>query len=217
MLRAISAAFVALLLNACAFGNSSDYQSAKPALQVTTTKEIALGTHDQRPEVLSGNRSLTFTGNMRSQADVPWGVHTKSGRPLADDFSTAIASGLVEKNIQVTVVSIPAKDSREQAIKALLDQGKPRALLVSIDEWETDQHVNMSVKFAIRADVFDSSGAELATNDGVAYGLVRDPMKSEGYFTIKHPATVGAEKASTIAQQVLQRLLNDPKIVAALQ
>ena len=216
MLRAVWVVAGAMALGACAFGNESDYQSAKPALQVTTTKEIALGTHDQRPEVLLGNRSDTFTSNTRSQAGVPWGVHTKSGRPLADDFSTAIASGLVERKIQVTVASIPAKDTREQAIKTLIDLGKPRALLVSIDEWETDMLVSMGVKFAVRADVFDSSGTGLATNEGVAYGVVKDPMKGASGFTV-NPHTPASQKATTIAQLVLQRLLNDEKIVNALK
>lgn len=194
MLRFLLVVAAALVLGACTFGNQTDYQNQTPVFQAATGNAVALATHDQRPYVLSGKNSATYTGVTRSVLGVPYGVHTQSGQPLADDFSTSIASGLVERNIQVTVVSIPAKDSREQAIKALLDQGKPRALLMSIDEWETDQLVNMSVKFAIRADVFDSSGAELATNDGVAYGVVQDPMKDAGYFSIKNPATVGAEK-----------------------
>lgn len=216
MLRTVWVVALAAMLGACAAGQESDYQSAKPTLQVSTNNEIALGTQDQRPYVLSGNRSLTFTGNMRSRAGVPWGIHTKSGRPLADDFSTAIASALVDKGIRVTVVSIPATDTRDQAIKALTDTGKPRALLVSIDEWETDQLRNMSVKFELKAAVFDSMGKELASNDGVANGLVANPMKTASFWTA-NPHTPGSQKATEIAQQVLQQLLNDPKIVEALK
>lgn len=103
---------------------------------------------------------------------MPWGVHTKSGRPLAEDVSSVIASGLVAKGIKVTVVTVPPKDSREQAIKALTNTGKPRALLVSIDEWQTDMGPNtpgktestvgMAMAFAVRADVFDEKGDVLA-------------------------------------------------------
>ena len=91
---------MALMLGGCAFGNESNYQNATPTLQIATTNEIALGVHDQRPNVVSGRNSLTYTGVTRSRAGIPYGVHTKSGRPLADDFSTAIANGLAEKQIR---------------------------------------------------------------------------------------------------------------------
>lgn len=50
----------ALLVGACAFGNESDFRAAKPSLQIATIQEIAIGTQDRRPQVVSGSYSVTY-------------------------------------------------------------------------------------------------------------------------------------------------------------
>ena len=224
-----------MMLGACAFGNESDYRAAKPSLQIATTQEIAIGTQDRRPQVVSGSYSATYTGEARSQANIPFGVHTESGRPLAEDVNLAVANALTAKNVRVTLVSIPPKDDRADAIKRLTDPGKPRALLVSIDEWQTDMGPNsmdfrtvpggqaynastlgISVAFALRADVFDAQGLELASSDSVRYGRVKDVMQGASMWTV-NPHAPASRKAVAIAQEVLQSLLNDRKIVGALK
>lgn len=235
MLRTTWAIAVAMMLGACAFGNESDFRAAKPNLQIATTQEIAIGTQDRRPKVVSGSYSATYTGETRSQANIPFGVHTESGQPLAEDVNLAVASALTAKNIRVTLVTIPPKDDRADAIKRLTDLGKPRALLVSIDEWQTDMGPNsmdiratpggpaynastvgISVSFALRADVFDAQGNERASSDSVHYGRVKDVMQDASVWTV-NVHTPASKKATAIAQEVLQRLLNDPKIVEALK
>jgi len=199
------------MLGACAFGNTTDYQNQTPVLAATTGNPVAVAAYDQRPYVLSGKNSATYTGVTRAAIGVPYGVHTTSGRPLADDFSAAIANGLSAKGIQVTVVTVPYTETREQAIKALLNQGKPRSLLVTIEDWETDQYIDASLTFSLKADVLDASGAVLATN------TVTSRRGISGNFFAIQPHTGASAQASLIAQQVLQQLLNDPKIVQALQ
>ncbi|MGE0093100.1 MAG: hypothetical protein AB7M05_14005 [Alphaproteobacteria bacterium] len=225
----------ALMVGGCAFGNESDFLAAKPDLQIATAQEIAIGTQDRRPKVVSGSYSLTYTGETRGQANIPFGVHTESGRPLAEDVNLAVANALTAKNIQVTLVPIPPRDDRPDTIKRLTDIGKPRALLVSIDEWQTDMgpnsmdfrtvpgggfynasKVGMSVAFALRADVFDAQGNELASSDSVRYGRIKDVMQDASMWTM-NIHTPASKKATAIAQDVLQKLLNDPKIVEALK
>jgi len=235
MIRQGLALLGALMVGACAFGNDSDFRAAKPNLEIATTQEIAVGTQDQRPKVVSGSYSLTYTGESRSQANIPFGVHTESGRPLAEDVNLAVANALTAKNIQVTLVPIPAKDSRVDAIKRLTDTGKPRVLLVSIDEWQTDMGPNsmdfrsipgggfynasklgISFSFALRADVFDAEGNERGSSDSVRLGRIKDVMQDASMWTV-NPHTPASRKAVAMAQEALQALLNDPKIVEALQ
>ena len=223
--RAIWVIVAAMALEACAFGNESDFRAAKPSLQIATTQEIAIGTQDRRPKVVSGSYSVTYTGEARSQANIPFGLHTESGRPLAEDVNLAVASALTAKNIRVTLVSIPPKDDRADAIKRLTDLGKPRALLVSIDEWQTDMGPNsmdirttpsgpaynastvgISVALTLRADVFDVQGNELASSDGVRYGRVKDVMQDASMWTV-NVHTPASRKAVAIAQEVLQKLV----------
>ncbi|MHB1217730.1 MAG: hypothetical protein ACYC1L_05985 [Alphaproteobacteria bacterium] len=203
MIRQRLALLGALLVGACAFGNESDFRAAKPNLQIATTQEIAIGTQDRRPQVVSGSYSATYTGEARSQANIPFGVHTESVRPLAEDINLAVANALTAQDIRVTLVSIPPKDDRVDAIKRLTDIGKPRAPLVSIDEWQTDMGPNsmdirtvpggsaynasavgMSVAFALRANVFDAQGLELASSDSVRYGRIKDVMQDASMWTM---------------------------------
>lgn len=211
MLKALWAVSLALMLGACAFGNTTDYQNQTPVLAATTGNAVALATHDQRPYVLSGKNSATYTGVTRAVVGVPYGVHTGSGQPLANDFSASIANGLSAKGIQVTVVNVPYTETREQVIKTLLNQGKPRSLLVTIEDWESDQYIDASLTFSLKADVLDSAGAVLASN------AVTSRRGISGNFFAIQPHTGVSAQASLIAQQVLQQLLNDQKIVQALQ
>ena len=76
--------------------------------------------------------------------------------------------------------------------------------------------LGISVAFALRADVFDAQGHELASSDSVRYGRIKDVMQDASMWTV-NPHTPASRKAVAIAQEVLQRLLNDPKIVEALK
>lgn len=172
--------------------------------------------------MVDGSRSDTFTGNTYSQAGVPWGVRTKSGPPLAEDFSTAVADAFRAKNVSVIVVTISPKDTREQAIKALSDLGKARALLISIDAWQTDlgttqqRTIGMKVDFALGADVFDEKCDPLAASDAVQHGAVQDIMKGASMWTA-NPHSPASQQANAIAKTTLQKLLNDPQIFEALK
>lgn len=211
MLKVIFSMAMALMISACAFGNKIDYQSQAPNLDATTDKQVALGVQEQRPYVLDGDKTPQFVGLLRSMGGIPYGVHTQSGRPLADEFATAISSGLEARKVRVTTVTIAMNDSREQAIKLLKDVGAPRSLLVTVTDWRTEMYMNASVDIGFIADVYDSSGTLLASN------TLRDKMSLPGNFWAMDPAGQMATKASMLAQQTLTKLLNDPKIVDALK
>ena len=211
MLKAVWTAAMALVLGACAFGNTTDYQNQTPVLAANTGNGVAVAAYDQRPYVLSGKNSATYTGVTRAAIGVPYGVHTTSGKPLADDFSAAIANGLSAKGIQVTVVTVPYTETRDQAIKTLLTQGKPRSLLVTIEDWESDQYIDASLTFTLKAEVFGISAEPLASN------TVTSRRGISGSILDIQPHNRASAQASLIAQQVLQQLLNDPKIVEALK
>src|SRR5690349_14767753 len=125
MLKVILSMFAALMISACAFGNKVDYLSQPPSLEMTSDKKVALGVQEQRPYVLNGDKTPQFVGLLRSAGGIPYGVHTQSGRPLVDEFATAISNALEARKIQVTTVTIPMTDTREQATKLLTDVGAP--------------------------------------------------------------------------------------------
>lgn len=67
------------------------------------------------------------------------------------------------------------------------------------------------LRAAPKAEVLDSAGAVLASN------TVTSRRGMGGNFFAIQPHTGVSAQASLIAQQVLQQLLNDPKIGRALQ
>lgn len=211
MLKVLLAMAMGLMVSACVVGQKYDFQSQTLNLDAVTEKQVALGVQDQRPYVLSGDKSPEFVGLARSGVGIPYGIHTRSGHPLSDDFATAISSGLESKKIKVTIVTIPYKDSRDQAIKLLQDVKAPRSLLVTIVDWKTEMYVNASADVGLIADVYDSSGALLATN------TVRDRQAISNAFVTFTPESDMAPKVKALAQESLAKLLNDPKIVDALK
>ncbi len=211
MLKVLFSTAMALMVSACVVGQKYDFQNQTLNLDAATEKQVALGVQDQRPYVTSGDKSPEFVGLARAGVGIPYGIHTQSGRPLADDFATAISSALEAKKIKVTTVTIPYTDSRDQAIKLLQDVKAPRSLLVTITDWKTEMYVNASADVGLIADVYDASGALLATN------TVRDRQAISNRFVTFTPESDMAPKVKALAQESLAKLLNDPKVVEALK
>ena len=86
---------VAVVLGGCAVGNTYNYASRTPEFStVSSIKTVAVGVQDRRSYVVSGRNTRHFVGLQRAGFGNPWGVHTTSGRPLADEFSLTIVKGL---------------------------------------------------------------------------------------------------------------------------
>ena len=86
-------------------------------------------------------------------------------------------------------------------------QGKDHALLFVITEWKSDTYMNTSLHYNVTLTVFDKAGAAVA----------------ETNFSRKDdlgPAVLPKDARLAVAQayrETLETLLNDPKVIAALQ
>jgi hypothetical protein len=160
---AIFLILASILLTGCAGGRSYDYTliSLDPNLK-GGNEEIALGVHDQREYVKSGEKYPQYVGTQRSPAYVPWNINTKSGLPMADDFLMNISKSLKSEGYKVNAVSLPEKENKEQVMVRLKKTGDNRLLLFTINEWFFDVWHKTRMSYSMKLEVFDNEGRLLA-------------------------------------------------------
>lgn len=207
--RVVGAVFLIGLLTGCAVGNKVDYRAQSVSLNTGSEKSIALGVHDQRPYVLSGNKAPQFVGIQRGGYGNPFDVETESGGPLAQDFATSISSALTRSGATVTAKAYPHSASNAAVRKELLSLNADRFLLISYREWKTDSFMNTSLHYNITAQVLQPDGTVVAENhlsgkDRISGSVMGDQTNSSSSV----PAAVSRK---------LQLLLSNKEIVDAIQ
>ncbi len=197
---------VAALLGGCAVGQSISYADAPVAMQgVSSSGSVAVAVQDERPYVLSGNKSERFVGLMRGGFGNPFDVTTKSGAPLADDMRDAIGRALKAHGASVVPVSVAFRDSAVTAKRKLLDAKARRAILVTLREWKSDSMMATDIHYDATLAIFDESGNQLAMS------TIRG-MDNLGNLGITPHEGVNRE-----AGRKIDRLFDDEKIIAALK
>ena len=200
---------VQMLLSGCAVGNKYDYRSQTPELPVSSGGSVAVAVSDQRPYVVSGDKTSMFVGLQRGGFGNPFDVETLSREPLADDFTATIVAALESKGITVKPVMVAPSVNDRKAIQALAASGADKTLLVSLREWKSDTAMNVAFMYDVKAEVFDAQGKSIAEN--AVNG--RDNLGGSALNAPGH-----ARKAVPEAyRRVLESLLGDPKILDALK
>lgn len=198
-----------VLLGACAFGNKYDYTSQMPDLEIATEDKVAIGVMDQRDYVVSGRNTPEWVGLQRSGFGIPYGVHTKSDKPLAHDMTDIIIRALAAKGVQAQAVYLEPSAVRKPGIDALVATGAERSILVSFLQWKSDTYVNIALLYDASAEVFDGEGQSLARTDVTG----RDDLGGDFVYPQGHAETAVPEQT----KKILERLLNEEEIVKALQ
>lgn len=207
--KIFGALFLVGLLAGCAVGNKVDYRAQSVSLNTGSQKSIALGVHDQRPYVLSGNKTPQFVGIQRGGWGNPFDVLTQSGGPLAQDFTTSIAGALTRGGATVTAKALPHSASKDAVTAQLLALTADKHLLVSYQEWKTDSLMNTALIYDMTAQVLSGDGTVVAQNhisgrDKITGNVTGDQTRSSASV----PAAVSRK---------LQLLLGHKDIIAALQ
>lgn len=202
-------AAVQMLLSGCAIGNKYDYRSQTLDLPVASGGSVAVAVSDQRPYVVSGDKTAVFVGLQRAGFGIPHDVETLSQGPLADDFAATISAALEAKGIAVKPVMVAPSFNDRNAVKALSTSGADKALLILLREWKSDTMNNVALMYDVKAEVFDGQGNSIAENAVVG----RENLGGDAWNPPKH-----ARSAVPAAyRRILETLLSDPKIVDALK
>ncbi|WP_417069287.1 hypothetical protein [Niveibacterium terrae] len=193
-----------LALSGCAVGNTHAYRDADIKIAAGGDKKVGLATHDERDFVVSGSKSESFVGLTRGGFGNPFDVTTSSGKALADDFTTAISSGLKKRGFTPIPASITSHDSLSAVQKQLVATKADRLLLVRMIEWKSDTWTNTTLGYNLIATVQDSQGKVLAEKqiqgkDNLGGSAINPP----GHAKTAVPAAF---------TQKLETLLNSPEI-----
>lgn len=198
---------IVAFVSGCAVGNKHNYSEATPSLKGTQGNKLDLGVQDQRVYVLSGEKPAAFVGLSRGGFGNPFNVETESGKPLADDFSKAVAKSLSKKGVQVTEVNIPLRMDQADVIKNLTQSGN-KAVFISIKEWKSDTYQNTALNYDIQVQVIDKSGKVVAKKSiSGSENLGGDFINPPGHAKRVVPPAFQAK---------LEQLFSDPEIASHL-
>ena len=209
MHRNLALLILAVLLNACAVGRTYDYTSPLPKLTVSSEDRIAVGVVDQRPYVVSGHNTPEWVGLQRGGYGIPFGVHTRSGRPLAHDLSDVVARALNARGIEAQPIYLEPNALKNPGVTALSATDAGKLVLVSLTQWKSDNGFSIALSYDMAAEVYDGKGRSLARN------RIRGRKKMSGSFF--NPTDYAAQRVTEESGKAIERLLNHPKIVEALR
>jgi len=200
-----------LLLGGCV-GDQYDYDWETPVFAVRTEDSVVVTVLDQRPQVLSGDELPNFVGLQRTGFGlVAYDVSTASGRPLADDMADTIMRGLAVNYVPVEAIYVPASADASVATQTVIEAGTEKGLVVLLRQWETDTHVNISFRYDLVVHVVDSNGNIYET---ATLASERDELAGGDFL---NPIGYAIDYVPELEARTLERLINQPDIVAALQ
>ena len=206
-MRYILMAALTLWLGACAVGNTQDFATAVPEIQAQGNRSVAVAVQDRRPYVRSAEKGADFVGMMRGGFGNPWDITTESKRPMAADLTDAVMSALKKHGYQVTPVTVAPAQNAVQAQEAVSAAKRDRALLIAVDELKSDTYLNTKVDYDLKLSVYDSAGKLLADTAVTGSDAVGSAATHADIRKNVLPAV----------QRKLEALLNDPKVIAAMQ
>ncbi|WP_303978745.1 hypothetical protein [Dongia mobilis] len=198
-----------ILLSGCVVGNKHQLADATPTFVAAGEYQLAVAVQDQRPFVLDGDKDPNFVGLQRGGFGNPFDVTTGSGKPLAEDFSAAVAKALGAQKFSVKVNTVQPQDTAADITGKLQATGAERLLYLIVRQWKSDTYTNTALLYDLRLSVLGSDSAMLAEKS-----VVGD--EDLGGSIMNPPAHAKAAVPKAFAR-ILEDLFNDPKIVAALK
>jgi hypothetical protein len=200
----------ASLAGGCAIGVKHDYVAQPPNLLVSTANQVTVATQDARPSIVSNKHPASYVGRQRGGYGNPWDVKTKGDKPLADVVTETVGKAFEQQGVRVKTVSVSPQSSADQVKQLLRQSGSPRAILITIRDWDSDVYVNVNLDTDFKAEVFDQYGYIIASNE------VRDLSERIG-SSFWDPVSEGKRRVPEVLRAKLEKLLGDPKIVGALR
>lgn len=195
-----------MAVTGCAVGNQYDYRTANVSLPLTGDGVLGVGVLDNRSYVLSGEKEPNFVGLQRGGFANPFNVTTASGKPLTDDMSDALESGLRNSGYKVSRLRISSPDA--SAVKsAIAENGTAKNIVLTVTEWKTDIFANMTLHFDLTLQVISKDGTTIATNQ----------MQGEEKVSGAGLEKQNSRTAASAFETKIGRLFNNQEIIAALQ
>jgi hypothetical protein len=139
----------------------------------------------------------------------PWRVNTESGLPLADDITKTVSESLAKKGFNAMPVYVSFDLTEKQALQSLMEKRSDRSIFILLKKWESDTYMNIGLDYDLRLRVIDANQVILAET------ATAERKTIPGSFW--NPPAAAKEQIPIAFKQALEKLLNDPKITAALK
>lgn len=219
-----SALAAALTLTAC---NEAGHElrDVNIPLQSHGVGTVGVGVHDQRPYILRLDRTPAFVGFALIGDQGPQDVETVTRRPLADDWNAVIARSLRARGYDAQPVVIAAIDTPATAQRKVHGLGTRSSILITMRDWKFITTSTTKLYYDLTLRVVDRDGNLLAEKsekgeENLAEAAPEPSARSDGGLNPDSPVArmKRAQAVMPIVFQAhLERLLNDPKIVAAIR
>jgi hypothetical protein len=179
-----------------------------------TAKSMIVGFQDNRSYVLERKQLPSFCGQMKSTAQIPYNIQTKSGKPLAVDFTNDVVGSLSKLGIKALPMTIDLNVQQDSMLARFNRTDAERLVYFNIKQWESNitprvVDIRYDVSWELIVSVYDRAGNLQATKS------VSDRVTKD------EPQLGGAQKflqktADQIFVEQVKGLLNDPAVKASL-
>jgi len=190
-------------LSSCAFGKKINYQGISAFAPPVVDGKVAIVMQDHRPYVLNGDKNLDWVGLSRALNGIPYGVHTQSGRPLADDLGGMITNTINKQDTSKAYQVVCAPQESKESIMQKIGRQDDLLFLIAIREWKTDSYFTAKLYYELTLDVY-------AHNQSLVSNTVKgsDPLDGKN---------IKRADLATATANILEELLNSSNVVSAIR
>ena len=173
--------------------------------------KVAIGVQDKRPLVLDSTKPQTYIGIHRTGLGIPKDIGTRSGKTLAEDVATIVASAFSATGFEVTQFSLSPEDNQESSLSRLESSAYDKIIVFTLDQFRSDSWAEVELKWAITMRVYDGRGKLLTEKDstGTVEGLKRN-------YTGAISGGQAQKALATKLTTILAELINAPECQRAI-
>lgn len=184
------------------------YDKVEVPLSYTGSDQVVVAALDQRPYVLSGDKSPEFIALVRSSFGIPYSYDTDSGETLAADLMKVLDNSFKKAGFNVKLHKTDHNMTKASLLRALKASPGQKKVLLLFREWKSDTYSNSWFKYNAELTVLGASGQTLA------HELISGEDRVDG--SVWNPAAAATKAVPKKSQEILGKLLNRPAVRRAL-
>ena len=186
-----------------------NYRYLYPKITYKGNKKISIIVRDQRPYVLSKEKTAGYVGLWRERGLIRahvYDIGTLSQKPLSDDLTYCISEALSEAGFSIINSHTKSKLSDEKVETA--PSHVERIIMVDIIEWITDTYSATGLYYNVNMNIFDENNKLLVTK----HIKSEDDLGGSGGMT----ARFIYEAVPTATENILGTMFNSHDVMSVL-
>jgi hypothetical protein len=214
MRKLISLIILLIVTGGCAPGRKMSFENKNIEPDYSTARSITVGFQDNRAYVLERKQRPGFCGQHKSTIQIPYNIQTKSGKPLAVEFTNAVVGSLVKIGVKAQPMTIELNMQQDSILARFNRTEAERLVYFNVKQWESNMtprvvDIRYDVTWELIISVYERSGNLLATKS-VVDRFTADESQAAGSKDFLQ------QTAKQIFAAQVKALLNDPAVKASL-